>query len=100
MHLTTLSHWAFLGDGLILYLYLRISGHWNEQLWSVGLSLLVSWMIVSKFVKLFGHYIRYPADFLLLPASIIFGYFHGLIKVYALLTLNVVSLTPHFKPHT
>ena len=57
-------------------------------------------MMMSKFMKLFGHYIRYPADFLLLPASIIFGYMHGLIKAYALLTLNVVSQRPHPKPHT
>lgn len=49
-------------------------------------------MFVSKFVKLLGHYIRYPVDFLLLPVSILFGYFHSLaIKVYAMLSLNVVS---------
>lgn len=48
-------------------------------------------MFVSKFIKLLGHYIRYPVDILLLPVSILFGYFHGIIKVYAVLTLNVVS---------
>ena len=54
--------------------------------------MLVIWMFVSKFIKLIGHYIRYPADFLLLPVSIFFGYFHSLaIKVYAMLSLNVVS---------
>lgn len=49
-------------------------------------------MFVSKFIKLLGHYIRYPADFLLLPVSIFFGYFHGLIKLYAAFTLNVVCV--------
>lgn len=49
------------------------------------------WMFVSKFIKLLGHYIRYPVDVLLLPVSILFGYFHGIIKMYAVLTLNVVS---------
>ena len=49
------------------------------------------WMFVSKFIKLIGHYIRYPVDVLLLPVSILFGYFHGIIKIYAVLTLNVVS---------
>lgn len=49
------------------------------------------WMFISKFIKLLGHYIRYPVDFLLLPVSILFGYFHGIIKIYAVLTLNVVS---------
>ena len=49
------------------------------------------WMFVSKFIKLVGHYIRYPVDVLLLPVSILFGYLHGIIKIYAVLTLNVVS---------
>jgi hypothetical protein len=52
---------------------------------------LLAWMLFSKFVKLLGHYIRYPADFVMLPISILFGYFHGAIKIYAVLTLNVVS---------
>lgn len=62
----------------------------------------MSWMFVSKFIKLLGHYIRYPADFLLLPISIIFGYLHGLIKIYAMLSLNVVRYAPNFllfQPH-
>lgn len=49
------------------------------------------WMFISKFIKLLGHYIRYPVDVILLPVSILFGYFHGAIKIYAVLTLNVVS---------
>ena len=48
-------------------------------------------MFLSKFLKLLGHFIRYPEDFFLLPVSILFGYGHGLIKVYAACTLNVVS---------
>ena len=65
---------------------------WDHDLRIMGLILLMSWMFVSKFIKLMGHYIRYPSDFLLLPVSISFGYFHSLIiKVYALLSLNVVS---------
>lgn len=55
------------------------------------LKALATWMLVSKFIKLLGHYIRYPVDFVLLPVSILFGYFHGLIKLYAAFTLNVVS---------
>ncbi|KAE8387182.1 hypothetical protein BDV23DRAFT_130144 [Aspergillus alliaceus] len=52
---------------------------------------LGGWMFVSKFIKLLGHYVRYPVDVLLLPVSILFGYFHGGIKMYAVMTLNVVS---------
>ena len=57
----------------------------------LGLGVLLSWMVMSKFVKLLGHYIRHPVDFLLLPVSIIFGYLHGLVKAKAMLSLNVVS---------
>lgn len=52
-------------------------------------------MFISKFIKLVGHYIRFPVDVLLLPVSILFGYFHGGIKMYAVLTLNVVSHKPN-----
>ena len=90
VHLTTLSHWAFMGDCLLLFLYFRASEGWEDDSQRLGFLLLACWMLTSKFIKLMGHYIRYPADFLLLPVSILFGYFHGLIKVYAMLTLNVV----------
>ena len=58
----------------------------------LALRALVIWMFVSKFIKLLGHYIRYPVDFVLLPVSILFGYFHGAIKLYAMFTLNVVRI--------
>ena len=64
----------------------------------LGLAMLLCWMLMSKFIKLLGHYLRYPVDFLLLPVSIIFGYLHGLIKAKAMLSLNVVGrclLFPH-----
>lgn len=57
----------------------------------LGLAILVGWMLTSKFLKLLGHYIRHPVDFLLLPVSILFGYLHGLIKAKAMISLNVVS---------
>jgi hypothetical protein len=45
----------------------------------------------TKFVKLMGLLLRNPSDVLFVPVSIVFGYFHGLIKLYALITLNMVS---------
>lgn len=53
---------------------------------------LYLWMFTSKWIKLLGHYIRYPVDVFLLPVSVLFGYFHGAIKMYAVMTLNVVSV--------
>ena len=95
MHLTTLTHWGFACDSTLVYLYFRASTEWEPGLRLIYFGLLMSWMFTSKFIKLMGHYIRYPGDFLLLPVSICFGYFHSIIiKVYALLSLNIVSVPP------
>lgn len=76
---------------MLLYLYHTSTVAWNYDAQMLGLGLLLSWMLMSKFLKLLGHYIRHPVDFLLLPVSILFGYLHGLIKAKAMLSLNVVS---------
>lgn len=91
MHQTTIVHWAFLWDFLIIYTFLMCSQPWSSEKRKAGLAALLAWMFVSKFIKLIGHYVRYPVDFLLLPVSIVFGYLHGLIKAKAMLSLNVVS---------
>lgn len=91
MHLTTLSPPALLGDLLLVLLCHKATASWDEQSHTLAMQALGLWMFVSKFIKLLGHYIRFPVDFLLLPVSILFGYFHGGIKMYAVLTLNVVS---------
>lgn len=91
VHQTTIVHWAFLWDFLIIYTFLMCSQPWSSDERKLGLYVLFAWMFVSKFVKLIGHYVRYPFDFLLLPVSIVFGYLHGLIKAKAMLSLNVVS---------
>lgn len=98
VHQTTLLQWALLWDCLILYLYLSSTQMWSDDAQRMGLMVLLSWMLTSKFVKLLGHYIRYPVDFFLLPISIIFGYLHGLIKAKAMLSLNVVSSRIHPVP--
>lgn len=46
----------------------------------------------AKTVKLMGHFMRYPADVVLLPFSILFGYIHGILKLAGLMTLSEVSL--------
>ena len=94
VYLTTVSHWALLWDYLLISLYLDMATSWTSGNRKCGLAILAGWMFLSKFLKLLGHYIRYPADFLLLPISIFFGYFHGLIKGYAMCSLNVVRNLP------
>lgn len=95
MHLTTLSPPALLGDLLLLLLCHKATESWNVESHVRAMQALVVWMFISKFIKLLGHYVRYPVDVLLLPLSILFGYFHGVIKIYAVLTLNVVSHFSH-----
>ena len=92
LHLATLSPPAIIGDGLLLFLLSKATQDWDAQSGQYALIALLLWMFISKFVKILGHFIRYPEDVVLLPVSILFGYFHGLIKVYAFFSLNVVRL--------
>lgn len=94
VHLTTLSPPALLGDCLLIYLCHKATETLDGDVHWWAMRALGIWMFISKFIKLLGHYRRYPADFLLLPVSILFGYFHGAIKIYAAVTLNVVSTFP------
>ena len=91
MHLTTLSPPALLGDLLLVWLCHKATITWGDASHARAMMALGLWMFTSKWIKLLGHYIRYPVDVLLMPVSIIFGYFHGAIKMYAVMTLNVVS---------
>lgn len=95
VHLTTLSPPALLGDLLLVWLCHRATGSWGESLHDSSMTALYFWIFTSKWIKLLGHYLRYPVDVLLLPVSILFGYFHGAIKMYAVMTLNVVSVHFH-----
>jgi hypothetical protein len=81
-----------MGDLLLILFCYKGTSEWDERSHSLAMQSLFLWMFFSKFIKLLGHYIRYPADFVLLPVSVLFGYFHGVIKLYAACTLNVVSL--------
>lgn len=90
---TTLFQWSFIWDCTLICLFWLGTQQWSCGAQTTGLSMLLAWMLTSKFIKLMGHYTRYPADFLLLPVSILFGYAHGFIKARAMLSLNVVGLS-------
>ena len=92
VYLTTLSPPAFVGDSLLLWLLWKAVQDWQDPTaQKLAIYSLLAWMLMSKFSKNLGHYIRYPGDFLLLPVSIVFGWLHGLIKLYALATIHNVS---------
>jgi hypothetical protein len=88
--LTTLSPPALIGDLLLVWLCHKATGSWGELFHDRSMTALYMWIFTSKWIKLLGHYLRYPVDVFLLPVSILFGYFHGAIKMYAVMTLNVV----------
>ncbi|KAJ5484453.1 hypothetical protein N7453_011921 [Penicillium expansum] len=91
VHLTTLSPPAFLGDILLVWLCHKATGSWGESWHDQSMTMLYLWIFTSKWIKLLGHYLRYPVDVFLLPVSVIFGYLHGAIKMYAVMTLNVTT---------
>lgn len=63
-------------------------GHWPQYALTAQ-CLLIIW---TKVIKLIGLFAREPLDIIFLPVSILFGYFHGFIKLYALFTLRMVSI--------
>ncbi|KAF7188456.1 Type 2 glycosyltransferase [Pseudocercospora fuligena] len=86
---TTLTAWNFVWDPLNIYLWWTISAGWSEDDRFALRVFLITWIYgFSKTVKLWGHFIRYPADVVFIPVYIAFGYFHTLIKIYGLLTLS------------
>lgn len=90
VHLTTLSPPALIGDGFLWYFIHRATFFWTAEDRFLATTLLLGWMIFSKFIKLVTHFVRYPVDIFLWPVSILFGWFHGAIKMYALFTLSEV----------
>lgn len=92
VYCTTLSPPAFYGDGALVWLLWKAVQGWPDPKRHLAIYSLLGWMFVSKFSKNLGHYVRHPSDFALLPVSIMFGWFHGLIKLYAMVTLNVVCI--------
>lgn len=79
-------------DPLIICLWWAVSADWSEKSRFALRVFLVTWIYgFSKTVKLWGHFIRYPADVVFMPVYITFGYFHTLIKIYGLFTLSEVS---------
>jgi hypothetical protein len=90
VHLTTLSPPAFVGDVALIWLLWVGTSEWPVEQATFAIRALLVWMLFSKFIKLVTHFVRYPVDILLWPVSILFGWFHGIIKVYAMVTLNEV----------
>lgn len=91
MHIATFTSLSLIYDPLIIYLSVKaassLPGDWPQY----AVIIQCIFMLWTKNIKLVGLFCREPLDIVFLPVSILFGYFHGLIKIYALLTLRITS---------
>ncbi|KAL8935455.1 MAG: hypothetical protein Q9216_005411 [Gyalolechia sp. 2 TL-2023] len=93
LHLSTFNPPPAILEALLAYLLHHAYDNGQPFSWfpasrSSALFLLALWILFSKTIKLWPHFYRYPADLKFLPASIAYGYAHGFIKLYSLLTLH------------
>jgi hypothetical protein len=49
--------------------------------------------VFAKTIKLIPHLLRNPGDVRFVPVSILFGYFHNLIKLYGCITVTEVHFS-------
>lgn len=81
VYLTSFVNFALFYDFALVYCFRHTT--WAST--SATLCLLV-WIFASKLVKLIPHLCHHPKDLLFLPGYYAFGYFHSLVKLYALFT--------------
>ncbi|KAF3929015.1 hypothetical protein ABW20_dc0100617 [Dactylellina cionopaga] len=87
LHMATFSPPAFVSDFGLIYLLYKATAY-DPVVQTYATVAQIIWLCCTKVVKLLPHFWRYPSDLRYLPISILFGYFHGFIKYYALFTLN------------
>ncbi|EMC98785.1 glycosyltransferase family 2 protein [Baudoinia panamericana UAMH 10762] len=86
---TTITAWALPYDVFIFYSWYQASQGWREDHRILLLAALCLWTLVfSKTVKIWGLFIRYPITTLFYPLYVAFGYYHGAIKLWGLVTLS------------
>jgi hypothetical protein len=96
---TTVTQWALPYDGvLFLFFYFALceAGYYDQPrpeqtgqrslLWA----LFCGHYAFSKTIKLVPHLLRNPGDVRFVPVSVLFGYFHNLIKAYGCITVTEV----------
>ncbi|KAK4144782.1 glycosyltransferase [Dichotomopilus funicola] len=92
LHIATFTSLAFLVDPLLLFSCWWGTANWDPSNRRVLLAAEIAFMFgFTKVVKLVGLFRKNPSDIVFLPVSVLFGYFHGLIKLWALFTLKQTS---------
>lgn len=82
VYITSFFNFALFYDAaLLISLY-------NTTFGGTGTAILImmAWIFASKMVKLLPHFRRHPKDLLLIPAYLIFAYYHSIMKLWALFT--------------
>ena len=90
VYLSSLVNFALFYDFALFYtLYYAIeAGEANK---TTALSSLAITLFVSKMIKPFPYFWRHPQDLIYVPGYILFGYFHSLVKLKALLTVTTIA---------
>ncbi|KAL2270828.1 hypothetical protein VTJ83DRAFT_199 [Remersonia thermophila] len=92
LHIATFTSLAFVVDPLLLFSCWWGTENWEPRQRYMLLGAEIAFMFgFTKVVKLVGLFRKNPCDIMFLPVSIVFGYFHGLIKLWALFTLKETS---------
>lgn len=91
LHIATFTSLSVLFDPLILILTFRAFRDLPNNGQFYCLYAQLAFMFWTKVIKLVGLFVREPTDIAFLPLSILFGYFHGFIKLWALATLRMTS---------
>lgn len=79
---------ALLVDGTLIYLLVKATAGFSSEIRHIAYTIFAIWLLFTKTVKLIPHFIRHPEDIKFLPVSILFSYLHGIINIYALVTLH------------
>lgn len=71
----------FMLIGPVVFTIAVVNAEW------VFAGILLSWWMVSRFIRIFGYFRLHPRDVVYLPAYIIYGYINAVLRIYALATL-------------
>ncbi|KAH6711858.1 nucleotide-diphospho-sugar transferase [Leptodontidium sp. 2 PMI_412] len=91
LHIATFTSLSIAFDPWILYALHRAAYDLPGNGYYYAMWAQCIFMMWIKVIKLVGLFRREPFDIIFLPLSIMFGYFHGFIKIYAGITHRMTS---------
>lgn len=80
---TSFLNFALFTDASLVYLSWSLHRHL--------LCFMMVWIFCSKLIKTTPHFLRHPRDLVYLFPYILFGYYHSLLKLYALFTARNIT---------